>query len=445
MSRGCAAVLVLLSLHLLPATAEAQCPPGQQRPGINARGWEENARVIINVHSNVFTDNKLNCIVAGPSRWNGTNGVVASPGLSSPTASLTIKCCMPTNFPGYDSPVVAGADIFYAQRSGSGHITDIEILTGPNWNFTIDVLDCESITKILAHEMGHAFGLGHTDPGTNHLMQEEAINGMGAMAGYPNDCEKQRAGEALTARLGLGGNPSPPDWACEREGLPGVSDNKNCCNRLNTFVYQADNLKPHGHITTLHNTVFPTGGSGTLSIHADDLDGHITRVGWYVDGALFYTSFSAPWSAPFSNAPAGDHIVQAAVYDTADVYVLTEPITIKVGSYFATDTLQTGQHLFPGYVLVAPNQSYYARLNSNGTFTLYTAAHVPIVSTTTTGTPLYVRMEENGNMVVRHQPFTTVFQTNTASFANGEGGLRVLNSGQIGIVRRSGTIAWNVP
>ena len=108
MSRGCAAVLVLLSLHLLPATAEAQCPPGQQRPGINGRGWEENARVIINVDSNVFTDNKLNCIVAGPSRWNGTNGVVASPGLSSPTASLTIKCCMPTNFPGYDSPVVAG-------------------------------------------------------------------------------------------------------------------------------------------------------------------------------------------------------------------------------------------------------------------------------------------------------------------------------------------------
>jgi hypothetical protein len=264
--------------------------------------------------------------------------------------------------------------------------------------------------------------------------------------GYPNDCEKQRAAEALTAETGLGGNPSKPDWACEDEGFPGVADNKNCCNRLTAYTWTPSNIKPTGHITTLNGTVIPIGGSGTFTIHADDLDGEVTRVGWYVGGNLVYTAFSAPWSFPYSNAPAGQYTLSAAIYDTADVYVWsTNTVTVSVGGYFATDTLQTGEHLFPGYVLVAPNQAYYAQLGSDGRFNLYTATSALVASTWTYGPPLYVRMNEDGNAVVRHQPFVDVFQTGTGSQTNAESGLRVLNSGSLAIVRRNGTIVGQYP
>lgn len=446
------AVSTIVVSWSVPALGQTNpCPVTKERPAINYRGFDANTVVAFTIDAEIVPSGMRPCLEDGLMRWNGTNGVVAADEsvAQNPTAWVHVRCCLPTSHPEFGSGVWALAAGRDAERSNDQHIVRAEILTGPMWNNLSGILNCESWAKAIAHEMGHLFGLGHSSAGSGQLMQPgfsyNESNGSITLPSYPSDCEKSRAKDALTARTGLGGNPLPPDYACEKDGYPGYGDNKNCCLHALNFVPTADNIKPHGHITTLNNSKFPVGASGALTVHAYDLDGAITRVGWYVNGALIYTAMSAPWSAPFSNAPAGTYTIQAAVYDTADVYVWTAPITIVVGNYFATDTLQNGQHLFPGYVIVSSNQQYFTRLNTDGTFVLYNAAMAPIASTGTYGPPLYVRMNEDGNLVVRHQPFNTVYQTNTAGYAAGEASMRVTDSGKVAIVSPSGNVVWQFP
>lgn len=441
---------IVLVVMLLPQSVFGQeCPPGAPMPETFGRGFEPGAHVQIDIQS-VAGDG--NCMIAGIQRWSGVNGVQLATNHASPTAYITVKCCMTPGMPGYAADVVAYAHRQGALRGANSRISHITIFTGPNWNgFMADHnWDCEVISKVMAHEAGHTFGVGHHPPGSNHLMQRSpGSGGMAAMSGFPSACEKKIAELAKDARVGGSGctecdGVGKPSWGCE-DGGPGVSDSKQCCNAWSKFTYSGNNHKAVGHVTTLNATVVPTGGSGELTIHAQDIDGYITRVGWYVNGVLTHTSFAEPWSAPYSNAPAGTHTVKAAVYDSADEYSWSQEISMTVGNYFATDTLSSGQHLFPGYVLVAPNWGYYLRLNSDGTLVLYNASHAPIASTGTFGSPLFAYMETDGNFTLRHSPYNVVFQTGTAAQANSHAGVRVLSSGQLAVVRLNGQIAWTYP
>ncbi len=449
---ACLVVCVLLSAT---TTAWAVCPQGpSDRPEINYRGWDRDSLVAFSIDSSVGVGDKFPCIADGIKRWNGVNGVTLEQSqlVSNPTASFTIKCCMPASDPQWSPNVVAFVDGQHAQRSGSRHIVHVDILTGPLWDSMVSQMNCDSFAKVLAHETAHTFGLGHTPNGSGNLTQGNIALGPNGTTpgwnGFPSDCEKDRAKNALTARTGDGGNKLPGDQSCEKDGFPGYGDNKNCCLHGTAFTVTRDNVLPTGHLTTLNSTTFNAGASGYLTIHAYDLDSHIARVAWYVNDVNTYNAYSQPFSAPFANAPAGVYLVKARIYDdssTGSPYVMTNTIMITVGGYYATNTLQTASQLFPGYVLVSANQGYYAQLGSDGRFNLYTSASALIASTWTYGLPLHLRMDEDGNAVLRHQPFNAVWQTYTGSWNNREAALRVLDSGKVAIVRQNGTVIWQYP
>ena len=175
----------------------------------------------------------------------------------------------------------------------------------------------------------------------------------------------------------------------------------------------------------------------------------MSRCSHTASGVLTYTSFAQPFSAPFQNAPAGVYSVQAAIYDdssTGAQYVWADgPITITVGNYFATDTLQTKGQLPQGYVLVSPNQGYYLQLQADGRLNFYSVATGLIASTGTYGAPLHLRMDEDGNLVLRHQPFNAVWQTLTGSWNNREAALRVLDTGKLALIKPNGATVWQFP
>ena len=453
-----AIVALILWLATPSASAWAVCSVQgpAERPEVNYRGWQRDSVVAFDFDASAVLGDKAGCIADGVRRWNGVNGVTIDERhllVQSPTAVVTLTCCMSPSNPQWNPNVVAYVDGANAQRSGTHHIVNVQIQTGPAWNAMLSQLDCESFRKVLAHETAHTFGLGHTPSGSGNLTQAGfAIGPNGTTPGwngFPSDCEKDRAKDALTARTGLGGNPLQGDQACEKDGFPGYGDNKNCCRQGVSFVVQPDNVLPSGHITTLNNTKYPIGASGELTIHAYDLDSHIERVGWYVNGVLTYTSFAQPFSAPFQNAPAGVYSVQAAIYDdssTGAQYVWADgPITITVGNYFATDTLQTKGQLPQGYVLVSPNQGYYLQLQADGRLNFYSVATGLIASTGTYGAPLHLRMDEDGNLVLRHQPFNAVWQTLTGSWNNREAALRVLDTGKLALIKPNGATVWQFP
>ena len=428
---------------LIAVPAAAQCAPGAPAPEIWARGFQRDARVNLQIEVEI-APGKQDCLRTGLQRWNGTNGVQADAGMSNATATVIVKCCMSESSPMYRPDVVAGADFRSAQRSATQHVTEITIWTGPNWTPYTSAYGCELIQALMAHEMGHAFGLGHTPPGSLNLMQDgPGSTNLNNWTGTPDPCEIDKAQKALTARTGF--LAVRDDMGCPGGGF---TDNKNCCINAANFTLSWDNWKPTGHIVApLTGSVLPTGSSGSMRIDVKDLDGHITRVGWYMNGVLMHTAYSEPWSAPYSNAAAGTYQVQAAIYDSADEYAWSNQITIVVGNYYAADTLETGGRLWPGWTLVSSGSTHYLRLETNGNLVLYTAAGVPVAASGTIGIPAYLEMEQGGNLVLRHNPSNpqVVWQTFTGSQPNINSGVRVLNTGKIAIIHPSGSVMWMYP
>lgn len=448
------AVAVAVAFGIVADDSDAACNPGDRRPGIHNQGIAPGSVVKIVFDPSV---NASGCardmLVQGMQSWAGTKGVSFSD--TNADIVVTIKPTAGPGNPDYEDTAWASTSI--APPPGgfqNGYLTEATVYLQPKFMNELDVANghCNGIAVVGAHEFGHVLGLGHHEPGVGGywLMQENAsLSQLDGMLAMPSDCDRLRAEEAATFTPAIGNPGSPPDLTCGVGGVLGYTDETGCCILWFNFnVTGHTNIKPVGHIMApLNNSAIPVGSSGTLYADAKDVDGRITRVGWYVNGQLMHTDFSEPWTAPYSNAPAGVYIVRAAVYDSADEYVWTDPVTLTVGGFYAADTLQSGAKLWPGWTLVSANSAYYLRLETNGNVVLYTAAGAVVASTGTFGTPAYLEMEKNGRLALRFNPSDpqVVWYTSTGGHPNFGAGFRVLGTGSAAIINRHGSTVWAHP
>lgn len=117
----------------------------------------------------------------------------------------------------------------------------------------------------------------------------------------------------------------------------------------------------------LANTVFPAGSPIPLTANAADSDGTVAKVEFYQGATLVGTATAAPYSATWSNAPAGTYSLTARATDNSGAVTTTPVVTIVVNA-LPTVSLTSPT---PGQALTAPaNVTITANASdSDGTIT----------------------------------------------------------------------------
>jgi len=102
--------------------------------------------------------------------------------------------------------------------------------------------------------------------------------------------------------------------------------------RLSPFILPS-NVSPTVSITSPANgAVFTVGANITVTANAADSDGAIARVEFYRGNTLIDTDISFPYSAVFTNAPAGTHSLTAKAIDNSGGVTTSNPVFITVGT-----------------------------------------------------------------------------------------------------------------
>lgn len=78
------------------------------------------------------------------------------------------------------------------------------------------------------------------------------------------------------------------------------------------------------------NSVFFEGDNTTLQANASDIDGTVSAVAFYVNGALYATDTTAPYSVTWNNLPLGNHSVYAIAYDNKGASATSNTHTVSV-------------------------------------------------------------------------------------------------------------------
>jgi hypothetical protein len=385
------------------------------------------------------------CVAAGVTAWTGVNGTSFQRVSGAANITFTWEA-------GGGSADWAHATV--TDRDSQGRVESATIDFDPLFG-TIDT-DCTRIQRLVLHEMGHVFGLGHVNssvpPSQSFMRTGISWADLGNFPSAPSLCEYEVAYNALSWD-GYDPYPGSPQsglqgYACSTGGNPGFLDSHGCC-VATLFARSPDgitNAKPSGHIEVLvSQSTILVGGSGELSIHPRDLDGLVNRVDWFLNDGYIATTFTWPYSIPYSYAPAGQHKVQAAVYDTAGEYAWSEPIYINVSSTaMAPDTLQPGERLYPNQSRRSPNQAYMLLYQADGNLVLWGPSGV-VVQTGPVGTPGFVEMEHSGNLVIRNGAGAVVWQTYTWEVGSG---FRVRDNGSVAIIspnHKGNVPTWSAP
>ncbi len=78
------------------------------------------------------------------------------------------------------------------------------------------------------------------------------------------------------------------------------------------------------------NNNFPAGGNLTLTATANDLDGTIVNVEFFVNGLKLGESASSPYSYTWTNVPAGIYVLTARTKDNQDAISTSSPVELFV-------------------------------------------------------------------------------------------------------------------
>ncbi|MFL6124117.1 glycoside hydrolase family 48 protein, partial [Actinophytocola sp.] len=79
-------------------------------------------------------------------------------------------------------------------------------------------------------------------------------------------------------------------------------------------------------------TTFTAGANIPLAATAADSDGSVSKVEFYAGNTLISTDTSSPYSATWSNVPAGDYVLVARAYDNAGTFTNSAPVDVTVSA-----------------------------------------------------------------------------------------------------------------
>lgn len=191
----CCLVIVLSPPSLIRVSAQSDC----DTPEIGANGatgaWAQNAQVTVVINANQFSQAEFNCLKAAFENWNAASGNAGNQ--SGVKFNVTLS----------STPVVTGTT---SNSTGGDNVHQVNkgqlnngagADTGGNGNNggaranAITVIDsrvgtdpsngCTALTEVMAHEIGHTFGLGHCLTGQ---CQTHGRSVMGAMACADSAC-----------------------------------------------------------------------------------------------------------------------------------------------------------------------------------------------------------------------------------------------------------------
>ena len=111
----------------------------------------------------------------------------------------------------------------------------------------------------------------------------------------------------------------------------------------------AANIEPSVSITSpINNSEFEIGSSITISANANDPDGEITRVEFYINDSLVSSDLSAPYNFTWPNVAEGSYVVSAIAFDDSSATTLSQSINISVLEGADTPTSSNTEQLcFP--------------------------------------------------------------------------------------------------
>ena len=72
--------------------------------------------------------------------------------------------------------------------------------------------------------------------------------------------------------------------------------------------------------------------SVTLAANASDSDGSVTQVEFLANGAVVATVVAAPFTATWSNVPAGTYSITARAWDNRSAVTTSAPVTVTVAT-----------------------------------------------------------------------------------------------------------------
>jgi hypothetical protein len=192
---GCCLAIVLTALSVIRVGAQSDCITPETGAGGSLGAWPQNAQVTVVINANQFTQAEFDCLKAAFNNWNAASG---NSGNQSGVRFTVTYSTTPVVTGTLDNPSV-GSNVYQVNRGqvegGSGGITggrgngggaraealtilDDRVGTDPN-------IGCNALTEVMAHEIGHTFGLGECPEGQ---CQTPGRTVMGPMACTDSTC-----------------------------------------------------------------------------------------------------------------------------------------------------------------------------------------------------------------------------------------------------------------
>ena len=107
--------------------------------------------------------------------------------------------------------------------------------------------------------------------------------------------------------------------------------------RVDEFaITRGVNTPPTVALTSPSASTVQAGDTVALSATASDAESAVTRVQFLIDGKVFATDSSAPYTAAWKPLAAGTYTLRARAFDTTGASSLSEPVTLTVTADAAT-------------------------------------------------------------------------------------------------------------
>ena len=185
----------------------------------------------------------------------------------------------------------------------------------------------------------------------NHKLTLGAITAAMLSAGHAHaavDCTNLQQWDAATAYSGgsqiqHAGSVYQANWWTRGQNPAQHTGQYQEWSLVDSCGLDTDPVPPTGSITApLSGAVVQENDSVIISASANDTDGEVTSVAFYVDGNLIDTDTSAPWQTSWV-AATGTPVITAVITDNDDQTFTTAPATVTVEAVEEEDDGQGGE------------------------------------------------------------------------------------------------------